>query len=131
MRINKLQYLLFLIPFICIACGKEEPQKSTKVMIDVVRVMYHENKEFTFFVAGDKNELHYININFGYGDNPKIIRDVPKDKNMWVIYERTPPTFSASEKYDNVEIHIHSVDDINGAGWNHGKFGSGSTSVIE
>ena len=31
----------------------------------------------------------------------------------------------------DVNIHIHSLEDLNGAGWNHGKFGKGNTVPIE
>ena len=30
----------------------------------------------------------------------------------------------------HVIIHVRSIADINGAGWNHGKFGSGTTTRI-
>jgi hypothetical protein len=30
-----------------------------------------------------------------------------------------------------LDIHIHNLDEIQGGGWNHGKFGRGKTQVIE
>ena len=59
----------------------------------------------------------------------KIITDVSADKKMWVLtrgyYAGRDPV------YEYVEIHIHAAKDVNGGGWNHGKFGSGQTNVIE
>lgn len=61
---------------------------------------------------------------------PLIITDVPEGQNMWYEAHFSDNAFNG-KGYSNVRIHIHSIKDINGAGWNHGKFGSGQTQLLE
>jgi len=69
------------------------------------------------------------------GDKIYITKDVPIEQSMWVSYEILHGSFSQPDPcLMKLEIHIHSVKsvkDIDGAGWNHGKFGNGETSVVE
>lgn len=56
-----------------------------------------------------------------------LLVDVPAGSNMWCeVYYRME--YGASFSY--VTIHVRSPDDVNGAGWNHGKFGSGTTERV-
>lgn len=58
-----------------------------------------------------------------------IFDDVGDGKQMWmriVLGENV----IASSQIHYVEIHIRSVADIQGAGWNRGKFGRGITHVV-
>jgi hypothetical protein len=58
-----------------------------------------------------------------------LITDVPEGSNMW--YEAHYYEDWNERGYQWVKIHIHSVDDISNAGWNHGKFGSGMTERVQ
>lgn len=63
--------------------------------------------------------------------NPKEIvvkTDVAPSEPMWIRWEAVKENNFI--KYHYVEIHIHSITDINGADWNHGKHGHGKTQVI-
>jgi protein required for attachment to host cells len=89
------------------------------------RLFMHVVRTFSVLVAdGDKLKLYRIDP---YDSEPPItfIQDVPEGKSMWFKGER------GNHYYYNMEFHIHSVQDINGANWNHGKQGRGQTHVIE
>lgn len=106
---------------------------------NVARVLMHEPGYYSILVKEKNNNL--VCRSFGqYGRvSVKIIADVQSDQPMWAqvfpnLIERDStfyPLCNYSEKYDPyVEIHIHSGKDIDGAGWDHGKFGRGKTNVI-
>ncbi|RDJ34948.1 MAG: hypothetical protein DWQ19_08935 [Crenarchaeota archaeon] len=70
---------------------------------------------------------------WSYQTKSKIIKDVPENEPMYatIIWEQN--TFSGNRVMDKVIIHIHSPDDLNGAGWDDGtKFHrQGTTKVLE
>lgn len=94
---------------------------------NVTRVLMHEPKHYTF-IYEDSHGIHEISW---YTGNIKYIR-IPLSQPMQVVakshYEPSSPYGQLA--YD-LEIYIHSSQDVNGAGWNHGKFGHGQTQVIE
>ena len=94
------------------------PLPPTITYKPVVRVFLHERGHASFFV----NEAHEIK-HIDHGNcGVQFISDVPKDEPMWALYDtRTRETF----------IHIHDVKEVNGGAWNHGKFGQGTTNVVE
>lgn len=57
--------------------------------------------------------------------SPKLFADVPPDKEMWFHYKIGQPQI---ENY--CHIHIHSIDDIKGAGWKT-KHSSGTIERIQ
>jgi len=59
----------------------------------------------------------------------KIFYDVPKDEKMYLEYQKKCSGGNLLMAW--MEIHIHSIDEINGGGWNRGKFGKGQTNVIQ
>jgi hypothetical protein len=54
--------------------------------------------------------------------------DVEKGDRMWAEEWKNGHWIDA--KLD-AAIHIHSLDELNGAGWTNGKFGNGNTVPIE
>jgi len=64
-------------------------------------------------------------------DEIKVIADVPNGQPMWVKINWAKAPWGKIIRTTGTEIHIHSGKDINGAGWNHDKFGSGQTSTID
>lgn len=95
---------------------------------DVVKVFLHEPRHYSFLCKmPDSNELilrDFRNI------SPRIFRDVPSNKNMYVELRGIWKNIDGMH-YNSVTIHIHAVSGIEGAGWDHGKFGRGQTQVIE
>jgi hypothetical protein len=63
------------------------------------------------------------------GEQLHIYRDVPEGNSPWVYYEVTRQ--AGDEHYSRLDIHVSSAAQIDGASWNHGKFGSGQTAVIQ
>jgi len=104
---------------------------ETKRMDGVSRVMMHEPSRYTILV--EKPDGVVAQYTFGQGccgNVPEIYRDVPVGQPMWIEYRTGNP--DTNRAFDQLlTIHVHSVSNINGAGWNHGKFGRGDTTVVE
>jgi hypothetical protein len=101
--------------------------KQTNYKIDnVVRIFMHEKNYHTFFVQKPgSNAIEEVHL---YASTQKFT-DVPPDKPMWVnVFENTN---SCGDMSTRLEIHLHEIEDVNPAGWNHGKSGRGQTTIIE
>lgn len=106
------------------------PPSETKRLDGVTRVMMHEPWRYTFLME-DSGRITQRTIGQNpCGNVPVLFQDVPTGHPMWVEY-RTVRSGKTDVCDELITIHIHSVADINGAGWNHGKYGSGQTTVVE
>ena len=66
----------------------------------------------------------------GTNESVSFVYDVPQSKKPWAeIYEEY--RFLDGFKCMWMTIHVHSANEINGGGWDRGKFGSGQNVVIE
>ena len=99
----------------------------TKETGQIIAVWKHEPNVYSVTIKEGKNTLIDKDFRRHSAVYPKysLIDDVSENSNMW--YEAT---------YDDgfcetVVIHVRSINDINNAGWNHGKFGSGSTERVQ
>jgi hypothetical protein len=116
---------------------KVEPVKEVirkgNVREDIVRVLCHKPDQFSVFVMDSDKSLRQEVFYQSTFHNPrqlaKIICDAPIGKSMW--YEGFRSTSWGSTAWEWVEIHIHSGSDINGGGWDEGKFGTGQTTVVK
>jgi len=90
---------------------------------DIVALYMHQPYSYSVMMQ-NSNKLTTIILNANKEDIA-IYADVPKGSNMW--YKAKKTDVYCTYQYSDLEIHIHSVDDINTAGWNNGKFGSGQT----
>lgn len=112
-------------------CGNSTPPKSPKIDIyrNVDRVFMHEPGQYTFLVSDDTKRLWLITprTTSGYF---LIFADVSANEPMWakVTYDETKDFY---EGRTEVEIHIHSAKEIDGAGWDFGKQGKGQTVPVE
>jgi hypothetical protein len=61
-------------------------------------------------------------------DGIKYFSDVPKDGKMWAKQITIEGSLNTEVR---VEVHLHSVDEVDGGERNHGKQGSGTVSVVE
>lgn len=118
--------LIFCVEFFEVSETKCEPDQKIE---NITRVLMHEHRRWTLIVLpANSTELRmiYLKLVWGYA---KVINDVPEGQPMWarVIWYKQ----WGESRIKRLEIHIHSAKDINGAGWNHGKFGHGQTQVIE
>ena len=105
--------------------------KCSRYKMNVSQVMMHDDHHYTFFVERDNGMINKYTFRYS---NPKIFHDVPKRKPMFIEYKRCiSPKKLNKRVYDYtklISIHLHSATEINGGGWDHGKFGHGQTSVL-
>ncbi len=60
----------------------------------------------------------------------EFYEDVLPEKDMWVEEAYVTESSSTSGFDGHCIFHVHSLKELNGGGWNHGKFGSGQTTII-
>jgi len=141
----KLKYLLLIPLFLSIlSCNhRVHYEKGT-----CVAVYYHERGSYSLMVEKD-GKLEAIYLPCWWYVPISIFTDVAPNKDMW--YEAQYEISKSYDRYkealdfsiypsdyvrDNqpktsyIHIHIRSVKDIKGGGWNHGKFGCGQTHVL-
>ena len=102
--------------FLSVGCREH----SEKIVGNIQAIFYHEKGSYTLVTNGERSQLVMTTF---YGAKVTIFRDIPQNRDPWALVQK-----DGGE--ERVEIHIRSIDDINGAGWNHGKFGSGTTVKI-
>ena len=68
------------------------------------------------------------NIEYGHSVKTTVFVDVPEGSNSWY---KVDVNFNKMNGMSGIfEIHISSINEVNTARWNHGKFGKGQTSRI-
>jgi hypothetical protein len=133
---NRLLQLLFwcFLVFLVIGLGipvknawdKKAQEPDTMEITGVVRVFYHTGNQYSVMHKGNDGEI----LTTSWNKPTRIIADVPADKLMWASKYLGGQNFGGSwNKY--CVIHIHAVNEINGAGWDNGKLGKGTTELIE
>ncbi len=127
-----LSILAFIIIFVVVVYSDTQDRPSIYMepeRLELEQVMEHESKHYSVKYKAENNEL--IEINFGRQNNSvKIIADVPEGEPIWGLINRGK-TPRGDVHYLGGEIHVHSGRDINGGGWDHGKYGSGQTVPVE
>ena len=99
---------------------------------NVVRIFMHEPSRYSIMIQDpNSSELKTMQFNLYNFCRAKIVADVPKNEKMWIFLKSKKHNVNKDTYYTSFELHVRSAEDINGAGWNHGKFGSGTTTVIE
>lgn len=119
------------------ACtSKEECLSKSHNIEHVARVFMHEPGVYSIMVENPAtHELSMVEEFPGSALSltkfrATVIADVLKGDGIWA---RNEAVYDADKRScdHHITIHIHSITDINAAGWNHGKFGSGTTTVVE
>lgn len=130
-------FVILIITLLICAAVYDEKQNSPSIPLEPERlelqqVMEHESDHYSVKYKAENNEL--ITIDFGRlsseGVSLRIIADVPEGESIWALLNRAK-TPRGVIHYFGGEIHVHSGKDINGGGWNHGKFGRGQTVSVE
>jgi hypothetical protein len=89
---------------------------------ECVRVFMHEPGLYSVLDKDLKSvsfrDTQWLDFDDGDGrrQHVSLIADVPKDKSMW--YEGEYQKDSRGSDWRWVKIHIHNVEDVNGADWN-------------
>jgi len=103
---------------------------KVEIKVDnIVRVFMHEPGAYNFLVS--RNGILVPTENYRHSPQRVIIMpDVSREQFMWArVYYKEEEGYGFPQAY--LEIHVHSEKDIEGGGWNHGKFGRGQTVVVE
>lgn len=127
--------LAFSVPIIAMSIDNHYGLgKDFEIKIEnVVRIFYHENFRFTYFVKCEDKEIKPVSLTCFYDDEPRFViyEDAPIGQPMWVLAKGSGNP-KGRGMIKNLEIHIHSIKEINGGSWNGGKLGgSGITAVLE
>lgn len=122
---------LITLFFAIFACSKE-PQKKLERIDNIERVFMHEPSKYTFWIRNDASgEIKIKTVDVGSGGNVKIFDDVPAGQKMWITILMVDEPYDGMDFIPTLEIHLHDLKDVQGAGWDHGKLGNGTTEVIE
>lgn len=130
---KKIFYILCILGCLILNINSSQANDG-RTKRNCVRVFMHSPGDYSVMVQeGDELVVVHLKDGSPYGVKPKIFKDVSKNKKMYYKVDIIPPSFwgASYTTYSNIEIHVHSEKDINGAGWNRGKFGRGQTEVIE
>lgn len=123
---------LWLIGLVLVACSGDTREEMR--ITNVVRVYMHQPCQYTFDIQVPESKEISSRTFYNMCGNMSIpvrrIADVPANLPMWVKYTRWNRGCVGTID-QNFEIHLHSVTDINGAGWDHGKGGYGTTTIVE
>lgn len=112
--------LIFIVLSIWKESDRRDREKGAKTfkIEHTQRVFMHDQRHFSF-ILNDGTIKDFFNRDYS---SPKIIKDVPMDKEIWVLYNG----FGTLK-----EIHLHGYAEINGAGWDYGKNGHGQNVPLE
>ncbi len=128
--------LAFILILTLTGCAVEP--RSIYKLEGGIRLFMHEDNHYTMMVQ-EGSQLVAISI-VVYNDansSVRFIEDVPVGQPMWIEYscvqcsEVKRPYSSQDILVRGVTFHVSAPTDINGAGWNHGKFGHGQTVVVQ
>lgn len=127
--------IILIIIIFLIGCNSNQNNDLKNTTIDsngysihtynnIDKIFIHTPQYISFFVQ-ENEQLKHIEVQ---GSPILWFNDVPDDKEIYctVIRRYEWPLWVI----ERIEVHCHSTSDINGAGWNHGKFGSGVVQEI-
>ena len=120
--------IAFVIIMIIHDCHKPEGFDESERLVYVDKVFMGEPHDYTFITAHEDKTTTVWRVK-SYFTDFQIFYDVPKNERMYVKYRKEWKDGGSNYKY--LYIHIHEMKDIEGGGWNHGKFGTGRTQLVE
>ena len=128
-------------------CGDGLRPVSPTVVSGITRVFMHEPGRFTFIVqhaeADTLTKLGQLRIQV-YRNYVTMLEDLKDDEPIRIEYscgtrhnnprqcKPIPVGFSNWNLHaSQLTIHLHSAQELDGGGWNHGKHGRGQTVVVQ
>lgn len=123
---SRILLLISLMLLFIAGCG--EPTKTESVYKDIDRVFMHSWNTVSFFRQKDDGSIEHKFLRSHLRGDIEYFADVPKGEKMWA---KETVIEGSMETDIYVEIHLHSVDEVGGGEWDHGKQGSGTVSVVE
>lgn len=116
---------MLLITLMVSACGKAA---KTYIKHEVDAVYWHEHAKYTVaIIQGDNVEMRQL----PFMVRVSLVTDLGEGQKSWYECSLNYSEWSGHSKDSWCRIHIRSLGDLQTAGWNHGKFGSGSTTRID
>lgn len=111
-------------------CQRDASTPRIETRQQIERVFMHTPGGYSV-VVNDGGEIKVKTFEWAApihgGGKLSVLADVPEGEPMYY----TGLQYGEGGGYLEVVIHIHSAKDINGAGWDRGKFGRGQTNVVE
>jgi hypothetical protein len=137
----KICYVLMLILFVsgCDEAVKDSLTKKEYYLTDTFNYLYwHEDDKHTLFTVNKDLSISKLTIGNnrlfdkngkGYHvGNVKLFVDLKDNQKPWYLCKLK---LKDHRIYWFCDIHITDIDDMKEAGWNHGKYGSGSTTRLQ
>ena len=93
----------------------------------IVRVFMCTGDRVIFFVKQVNGEIHTETAS---AEKIVWVTDVAADAPMWAEWQQYYMTKNVGRRTE-MTVHIHSVADVGGGGWNSGNRGHGTTTVVE
>ncbi len=119
-----------IVAFVVVGC--EETHHTAGSEIDAI--YWHEGTRYTAMTNNaDVISTHRIPpFHPVTARSVNVYADVAEDESSWYECDWTRNNWTGTDTTTAYcDIHIHSIDELGTADWNHGKFGSGSTTRIE
>src|SRR6185436_2921716 len=119
-------FVLIALSALCFGCSKVIPLPDETIQ-GVTRIFMHNPNVYSVMIQDPTTKVMTIKSlpTCHGGGNPctsQFIPDVPNDQLMWVLI-KTYRQETDTVKLSAVEFHVHSEQDVEGGGWNHGKQG--------
>ena len=144
MRKDGFVLLICFLTISLISCSTKNEEAEPIRVSGITRILMHEPGYFTFLVEhNNSKKVGQLRV-VTYKDNTTILEDLQENQSISIEYscgsfpgefyqcKPIPLNFSNwSVRAIKLIIHLHSVKEVGGAGWNHGKFGSGNTTVVQ
>jgi len=115
-----------------VGCSESTKPYEQKIE-NIERIFMHEPGRYSIFVRTPRtNQCHFEKIaGYGGGDVQVFLyTDVKHGNPMWITIKGE--NFPNGQKYyHTLEFHVRDMESIQGGGWDHGKFGKGTTSVVQ
>jgi hypothetical protein len=144
-EMRKLSFAILSLSFLTISfVGCSTKIVKSTVVSGITRVFMHEPGHFTFIVQNTETKiLGQLRVEV-YSDQVTMLEDLRDDESVRVEYfcgfhreqpkqcKPIPTDFSNWNLHaSQLTIHLHSAKELDGGGWNHGKFGRGQTVVVQ
>ena len=123
---------IFFGLFLIFCIGTYFSKTHIDIKEDIEAAFYHQSGRYSVIVKGENEELISVSMPNWLDIETKVFTDVKEGEKNWYRVKYTRNNFNGIESDESnlAEIHIKSVDDLNPADWNYGKFGSGKTEKI-
>lgn len=128
---NTVNFLLFVGISILMLAGCSYEDKTSGSEIEAL--YWHEGERYTAVtINADVVSRHHIPPYYDVYRSVTLYTDVEPDEKSWYECGWTWNPWSGTDTDTAYcDIHIHDLDELGTADWNHGKFGSGSTTRID